>query len=158
METNPAILAAREKLKAKFSDVRTGGKGTSRRKKRVVHVTGVNDEKKLQGYFKRIGAQPIPGIEEVNMFHNNGDVTHFKNPKFLAAIAANTFVISGPSETKPFQDMMMKDPRIIQHLGMENMEMLKKAAEKMGLGSAGSTEDDDVPDLVGDNFEEVSKH
>ena len=155
METNPAILAAREKLKAKFSDVRTGGKGTTRRKKRVVHVNSANDDKKLQGYFKRIGAQPIQGIEEVNMFHINGTVTHFPNPKFLAAIAANTFVVTGPSENKPLQDL---PARVFTQIGSESIELLKKMMMQQGAaGSAGSTEDDDVPDLVGENFEEVSK-
>jgi nascent polypeptide-associated complex subunit beta len=43
----------------------------------------------------------IPGIEEVNMFKEDGTVIHFTNPKVQASIGANTFSVSGHSETKP---------------------------------------------------------
>jgi len=41
-----------EKLKKLQDEVRTGGKGTARRKKKVVHRTAVSDDKKLQGVLK----------------------------------------------------------------------------------------------------------
>jgi nascent polypeptide-associated complex subunit beta len=59
-----------------------GGKGTVRRK--VVRKTKgmtAQDDKKLQGALKKLNVQPIPGVEEVNMFREDGNVLHFTAPK-----------------------------------------------------------------------------
>lgn len=102
----------------------------------------------------------IPGIEEVNIFQDES-VIHFVNPKVQASIAANTWVVSGPSQTKKLQDIL---PSIINQLGPEKMNLaqLKKLAEqyqkKDNLGGIAEEEDDDVPELVeGESFEEASK-
>ena len=39
------------------------------------------DDKKLQGALKKLNVQPIPGVEEVNMFREDGNVLHFSAPK-----------------------------------------------------------------------------
>jgi len=39
------------------------------------------DDKKLQAALKKLGAQPIAGVEEVNMFREDGNVLHFTAPK-----------------------------------------------------------------------------
>lgn len=39
------------------------------------------DDKKLQGALKKLNVQPIPGVEEVNMFREDGNVLHFSTPK-----------------------------------------------------------------------------
>jgi nascent polypeptide-associated complex subunit beta len=70
-----------EKLAKLQASVRIGGKGTPRRKvKKVVKSSGA-DDKKLQATLKKLNVQPIGGIEEVNMFKNDGHVIHFKSPK-----------------------------------------------------------------------------
>ncbi|XP_022257213.1 transcription factor BTF3 homolog 4-like [Limulus polyphemus] len=89
-----------EKLSKLQAQVRIGGKGTARRKKKVIHRTATTDDKKLQGSLKKLGVNNIPGIEEVNMFKNDGTVIHFNNPKVQASLTANTFAINGHSETK----------------------------------------------------------
>ena len=77
-----------------------------------------------------------------------------------ASIAANTYIISGPSETKPLQELL---PSIVSQLGMDNLSQLQNmAAQAGGPGAATIPEgdeddDDDVPDLVEGNFEEVSE-
>jgi nascent polypeptide-associated complex subunit beta len=81
METNPAILAAREKLKARMKATQTGGTGSVRRKKQTSHKASGADDKKLQGTIKKLGVHPIAAIEEVNMFLADGNVIHFENPK-----------------------------------------------------------------------------
>jgi nascent polypeptide-associated complex subunit beta len=155
MESNPEILAARAKLMAKFGGdaSRAGG---IRRTKRPSHKAGAGtDDKKLQGTFKKLGCHPIPQIEEVNMFMENGQVIHFKHPKMQASIPANVFVVSGHSESKPLQDLL---PGIAPQLGAENLMALKKIAEQaFAAQAAGKEGSDDVPDLVEGNFEEVSK-
>ncbi|CAN4084948.1 unnamed protein product [Withania somnifera] len=129
--------------------VRTGGKGTMRRKKKAVHKTTTTDDKRLQSTLKRIGVNAIPAIEEVNIFKEDV-VIQFINPKEL-------------------QDIL---PQIIHQLGPDNLENLKKLAEqfqKQAPGAAASTDvagdavtaqedDDDVPELVaGETFEAAAE-
>lgn len=59
-----------------------GGKGTVRRKiVRKTKPSTAQDDKKLQGALKKLNVQPIPGVEEVNMFREDGNVLHFSTPK-----------------------------------------------------------------------------
>ena len=55
-----------QKLQKQAQQVRTGGKGSARRKKKVVHRTATTDDKKLQTSLKKLGVNNIPGIEEVS--------------------------------------------------------------------------------------------
>jgi len=47
-----------EKLKKMQNAVRIGGKGTPRRKKKVVHATAATDDKKLQSSLKKLSVSP----------------------------------------------------------------------------------------------------
>ncbi|KRX61169.1 Transcription factor BTF3 -like protein 4 [Trichinella patagoniensis] len=150
----------RDKLKAMQSVVRIGGKGTARRKKKVVHKTATTDDKKLHSNLKKLAVNSIPGIEEVNMIKDDGTVIHFNNPKVQASVAANTFAISGHAESKQITEMI---PGILNQLGTESLDHLKRLAGSVG-GQPGKKEnlianevelDDEVPDLVG-NFDEPS--
>ncbi|ONI09551.1 hypothetical protein PRUPE_5G244600 [Prunus persica] len=152
----------REKLMKMAGAVRTGGKGSMRRKKKAVHKTTTTDDKRLQSTLKRIGVNAIPAIEEVNIFKDDV-VIQFINPKVQASIAANTWVVSGSPQTKKLQDIL---PSIISHL--DNLDNLKKLAEQFqkqapgGGGGGGTTaqedDDDDVPELVaGETFEAAAE-
>jgi nascent polypeptide-associated complex subunit beta len=153
---------ARAKMIAKRfggADSSTGGKGSVRRKKKVAsRATSAQSDAKLGTTLKKLGATNIPGIEEVNFFKEDGKVIHFKNPKVQAAIAANTYIISGPSETKPLQELL---PSIVSQLGMDNFSQLQNMAQGAGgqaaIPEGEEDDDDDVPDLVEGNFEEVSE-
>lgn len=144
--------------------VRTGGKGTVRRKRKAAHKATAADDKKLGATLKKLGVTPIPGVEEVNLFKADGQVIHFTSPKVQASIASNTFAVSGFNQTKSLQELL---PGIINQLGPDNLANLKQIAEsytaaqrnaKAAAAANGEDEedDDDVPDLV-DNFEDVSK-
>merc|ERR1719471_2378117 len=105
--TVPAdVQAARDKLKARFENVRTGGKGTVRRTKVAKHQSHGADDKQLQAQLKRLGVNSIPGIEEVNMFTESGSVIHFSSPKVQASVSANTYVIAGHSENKKLEELL----------------------------------------------------
>merc|ERR1712142_103203 len=118
----------------------------------------------------------IPGIEEVNMFRDDGHVAHFNNPKVQASLAANTFAITGHAETKLVTEFL---PQIINQLGPDSLRHLYPGA---GRGKDGGVDDDDdgiggilngghrphpgtivedddedVPELV-DNFDAPSKN
>jgi len=141
--------------------VRIGGKGTARRKKKVVHRTATTDDKKLQSSLKKLPVNNIPGIEEVNMIKDDGTVIHFNNPKVQASLAANTFAVTGHAENKQITEML---PGILNQLGAESLTHLKRLASNVTGGGTGAMEpgledddDDEVPDLV-ENFDEVSKN
>ncbi|CAK9034518.1 Transcription factor BTF3 homolog 4 (Basic transcription factor 3-like 4), partial [Durusdinium trenchii] len=88
----------------RFNAVRTGGKGTARRTKLSKHASNGADDKQLQAQLKRLGVNNIPGIEEVNMFKEDGQVLHFATPKVQASVGANTYVISGHAENKKLEE------------------------------------------------------
>merc|ERR1711894_421151 len=136
-----------------------GGKGTVRRKKKVVHRTATTDDKKLQSSLKKLSVNNIPGIEEVNMIKDDGTVIHFNNPKVQASLAANTFAVTGHGENKQITDLL---PGILNQLGAESLTHLKKLASNVpsgadgldgGMGEAGKDDDDDLVE----NFDEASK-
>ena len=174
MATEAEIAEARKKMIAKRfggANAQTGGKGTARRKKKTTsRSSSAQADAKLSTTLKKLGATNIPGIEEVNLFKDDGRVVHFTNPKVQASIGANTYVVSGNSETKPLQDLL---PSIVGQLGMENLSQLQNFASAAqaggmpgmggmpGAGGAGGDDsdddDDDVPDLVDGNFEVVSE-
>ncbi|KAK4751027.1 hypothetical protein SAY87_004509 [Trapa incisa] len=135
------------------------------RKHKAVHKTTTTDDKKLQSTLKRIGVNAIPAIEEVNIFKDDV-VIQFMNPKVQASIAANTWVVSGTPQTKKLQEIL---PGILNQLGADNLDNLKKLAEQYqkkgtasagdGAAAAGQEEDDDeVPELVaGETFEAAAE-
>ncbi|KAL5706433.1 hypothetical protein ACHQM5_024601 [Ranunculus cassubicifolius] len=88
-----------DKLKRMAGAVRTGGKGSMRRKKKALHKSNTTDDKRLQTTLKRIGLNTIPAIEEVNIFQDD-TVIQFQNPRVQASVAANTWVITGTPQTK----------------------------------------------------------
>merc|ERR1712203_973929 len=153
-----------EKLKKLQAQVRVGGKGTARRKKKVVHRTATTDDKKLQSSLKKLSVNNIPGIEEVNMIKDDGTVIHFNNPKVQASLAANTFAVTVHAENKQITEML---PGILNQLGAESLTHLKRLASNVGGAGVGGAmeaannmeeeDDDEVPDLV-ENFDEVSKN
>lgn len=155
MPFNPEKL---EKFLAKKGDSRTGGKGSVRRKHKAVRKNASQDDKRLKTVLNKLNVRDIPAIEEVNLFKDDGNVIHFAAPKVQASIAANTYVVSGAAETKKLQELL---PNIISQLGPDNLEDLKKIyaqyANGEGAPGAADDDDDDVPGLVDENFEDVSK-
>ncbi|KAJ3113855.1 Nascent polypeptide-associated complex subunit beta [Phlyctochytrium bullatum] len=145
---NPEKLA---KLQAQAAAVRIGGKGTPRRKVKKVVKSAGSEDKKLQATLKKLNPQPIPQIEEVNMFKSDGSVLHFATPKVQASISANTFIITGHAEQKDLTELV---PGILSQLGPESLNSLRRLAEsyqkqQAAAGASGSGDnDDEVPELV----------
>ena len=78
-----------------------------------------------------------------------------------ASTPSNTYVVSGTVETKQLFELI---PQILNQLGPESMDKLRKYAENIQAGQTGATQtieeededdDDEVPDLV-ENFEEAA--
>merc|ERR1719327_1297054 len=119
---NPALA----RLQA---SVRIGGKGTVRRKKKVVHKTTTTDNKRLQNTLKRLGINSIPAIEEVDLFMDH-------------------------AETKKLQDLF---PGILNQVDKSVLPSLKKIADEYqqsgGAEGEDSDDDDAIPDLVPQTFD-----
>lgn len=64
-----------------MSDVFKASKGAPRRA--VVQKSRGPDvgDKKLQAALKKLNVAPFQGVEEVNMFNDDGSVLHFSAPK-----------------------------------------------------------------------------
>ncbi|CAG9329903.1 unnamed protein product [Blepharisma stoltei] len=147
---DPEVIQARAKLAAKFGDkARLGGKGSMKRKQKIVHKSSSVDDKKLKSSLKKLGVQPLPAIEEVNFFKDDSTVQHFENPEVQANVKDNFFLISGKNEVKAIKDLM---PGIITQLGPKNMDFLKEFVQ-----AAKKDDKEEVPELVGDkNFEDIA--
>lgn len=53
-----------EKLAKMAAQVRTGGKGSVRRKKKAIHKTTTTDDKRLQNTLKRLGVNNVCQMPE----------------------------------------------------------------------------------------------
>lgn len=137
-----------EKLQKLAGSVRTGGKGTVRRKKKAVHRASTNSDNKLQNTLKRLGCNMIPGIEEVLMFNEDNTAIAFNNPKVQASIGANTYVVSGPAQHKTAQEAIAA---MFGGMSSANIQQLMQQMQAMQAMQGGG-DDDDVPELVG-NFD-----
>ncbi|VUZ41626.1 unnamed protein product [Hymenolepis diminuta] len=149
-----ARLERIQALKPLSEQARIGGKGTARRKRKVVHKTAATDDKKLQATLKKLGLNPIPSIEEVNMYKADGTMLHFKNPRVQASPHANMFAVSGLAENKSLNDLF---PNMMSQLetAKQRLSKMSETAQDENKDAA-EDDDDDVPDLVGD-FEETAK-
>ena len=112
-------------LQKMAAQVRTGGKGSVRRKRKVVHHNSEANDQRLQQSLHNLGMNQIGAIEEANLFHEDGTVTHFTNPRVMASVEANIVSISGKPEKKQLQELF---PGIINQLGIEN---LSRVAEQL---------------------------
>jgi nascent polypeptide-associated complex subunit beta len=160
------------KLQRLAAGVRTGGKGSVRRKSKKARTALPVDDKRLQSTLKKLQLNQLPGIEEVNIVRDSNFIS-FKSPKVQAQISANTYVVSGTAETKPLSELMSSalgggggagaDMAQVQAM-MEQLKATGKLpanfeAELAGAAAGEDDEgDDDVPDLVdSSNFEEAAK-
>ncbi|MCL7036935.1 hypothetical protein MKW94_010202 [Papaver nudicaule] len=134
----------RDKLMKMAGAVRTGGKGSVRRKKKAVHKTTTTDDKRLQSTLKRVGVNSIPAIEEVNIFKDDS-VIQFLNPKGnhneRCSNSINSTWLLSYTE---LQDIL---PGIINQLGPDNLDNLRKLAEQFkaqqGAGAAAAAQEED---------------
>lgn len=128
-----------------------------RRKRRVTKTSG-NEDKKVQMNLRRLGVQPIPGIDEVNLFMEDDEtVMNFKNPKVQAAVPSNTFAVTGTPTEKKINELL---PGVLTQVDQKTLlnyiTKMKTAAEDVNNTPAVEGETEGIPELVPD-FEEVSE-
>ena len=154
MNEQEKVLEARKKLAAKFgsSSTRLGGKGTMKRKVKVVHKSGTGDDKKTKGLIKKLGAQPLPEISEINIFTNDNQVIQFKNPEVFGSLQNQTFIVTGNPETKDLKDCLAD---VLTQLTPQQLDKLKKDNLGVEPKAQDAQDKDEAPELV--NFEDESK-
>jgi nascent polypeptide-associated complex subunit beta len=138
------------KLKKLEASVRTGGKGSVRRKRKAVHRSGNAGNQKLQVAFQRLGLQQLDAIDEVNMFKEDGTVLNFQQPTTSANVQSRTFVVQGTPQQKTVQELL---PGILTQMGPEGIQSLQSAMGAASAAEGADGDDDDVPDLV-ESFDE----
>lgn len=76
-----------EKLAKLQATERLGGKGTPRRKVKKSTKSSasssaayIENDKKIATALKKVNAQMIPGLEEVNLFKQDGNIIHIARP------------------------------------------------------------------------------
>ena len=89
------------------------------------------------------------------MFKEDNTVIHFKKPTIQFSVQENLLVVTGNHDTKDLKELM---PEIMKQVGVQQFEYLKNMMGQMNpVKESAAEDDDDVPDLVGTNFEEASK-
>jgi nascent polypeptide-associated complex subunit beta len=101
-----------------------------------------SDAKKIEATLKKFSCSNLPGIEEVNMFKEDGNVIHFKNPKVTASPTSNTFTVSGHNDVKKITEI----PGVLNQLGLEGLQGLQQWAKSQGLGSEPVAKKQDLND------------
>ncbi|TIA90038.1 hypothetical protein E3P99_01748 [Wallemia hederae] len=154
-----------QKLQRMQNASRAGGKNAPRRKQ-VRKPRSEADDQKVQAALKKINVQHIPGIDEVNMFKEDGNVIHFSKPIVHSAANANTTAVYGRAQNKELTELV---PGILPQLGADSLANLKRLAEQyqqltqsqqqQALNKAKEEDngDDDVPDLV-ENFDNADEN
>jgi len=154
---NEAATVNRERLlrlQRLSEQVRMGGKGSMRRKKKATGVRpGATDDKKLQAVIKRLALSQIPQIDEINMFKDDGTVLTFALPKLQANISANTYVLSGSAPQQRRLEELLDDVGVLSQLGPENLAHIQQLMQQL---STQEKQSDDVPQVPDADFEAVA--
>ena len=146
------VLDARKKLAEKFSQtsIRIGGKGTPKRKIKVVHHSSGGADKQTKEVIKKLQAQPLQDLSEVNLFTNDMKVLQFANPEVYGNIPNQTFIVCGEHVEKNLKDNF---PEFITQMSPAQLSQFKNLAAPQAAAALGKA--DEAPQLV--NFEEESK-
>ena len=76
-ETSPML----EKLRAMAKQVRTGGKGSVRRKNKVIHHSAGDDEKKVSQFIQQNNCHQLPSVQVIDIMKNDANFLEFNKPK-----------------------------------------------------------------------------
>ncbi|KAA6381298.1 MAG: hypothetical protein EZS28_023174, partial [Streblomastix strix] len=113
-----------EQLRAMADAVRTGGKGSVRRKIKAVHKITQDDEKLVEQFIQSNNLRNIPSIDQIEMVRSDNNAMVFNSPKVHMNRQANTTVIKGKYELKPCTKDVLPQDRL-----RELQELLRQAPE-----------------------------
>ena len=120
MNDSEKVNEARRKLKEKFG--KTEKVGGMRRKHKAEHKTQTGGDKKVKDVIKKLGAQPLPDISDVNLFTDDNQVIQFKGAEVYGSFQNQTIVVSGQPEKKDIKDCFAD---IVTQLSPEQLMKMK---------------------------------
>ena len=116
----------KKKLEQKFGKInRMGGKGTVRTVPNKKAKKGT-DDKNIKSLVNKLGAQPLPEIQCVNLFTSDDQVIRIEKPEVFGSFQNKTIICSGKNEKVPLKDCLAD---VISEIPPKQMEKLK--AEKV---------------------------
>jgi len=119
--------------------VRIGGKGSMRRKKKVIPKS--QDEAKIQTVLKKISSKEIDDVEEANFFMEDNSILNFKKPKIVAQVNSNTVAVFGTPVKKELRELF---PDILSQMGPEDAQFL---GNLQGNKEETGKKQDDIPEM-----------
>jgi len=146
MDANDKVNEARLKLKEKFGKAeKVGG---MKRKHKAEHKAASGGDKRVKEIIKKLGAQPLPDISEINLFTNDNQVIQFKGAEVYGSFQNQTIIVSGQSETKHLKDCFAD---VVTQLSPQQLLGLKD----LHTGKDSGDDKQAKPDLA--NFEDEAK-
>ena len=147
MDDKDKVNEARRKLKEKFGKAeKVGG---MRRKHKAEHKAQSGGDKRVKEVVKKLGAQPLPDISDVNLFTDDNKVIQFKGAEVYGSFQNQTIIVSGQPEKKDLKDCFAD---VVTQLSPEQLKNLKD----LHVGApAEEKKAETKPELV--NFEEEAQ-
>ena len=147
MDEKDKVQQARDKLKEKFGKAQKVG-GMKRKYKADAKPQSGSD-KKVKEIVKKLGAQPLPDISDINLFTADNKVIQFKNADVYGSFQNQTIIVSGQPQTNDLKDCFAD---VVTQLSPDQL----KGFKDLHTGAVAGESKDKKPDLV--NFEdEASK-
>lgn len=147
MDENDKVNEARKKLKEKFGKAeKIGG---MKRKHKAEHKTQSSNDRKVKDVIKKLGAQPLPDISDINLFTDDNKVIQFKGAEVYGSFQNQTIIVSGQPQTNDLKDCFAD---VITQLSPEQLRGFKDFATAPQTIDVDS---DKKPGLV--NFEDEAK-
>lgn len=146
MDDKDKVNEARRKLKEKFGKAeKVGG---MKRKHKAEAKPQAGSDKKIKDIIKKLGAQPLPDISDINLFTNDNKVIQFKNAEVYGSFQNQTIIVSGNPETNDLKDCFAD---VVTQLSPEQL----KGFKDLHTGAQSTAPKTEKPELV--NFEDEAK-
>eukprot|EP01100_Stratorugosa_tubuloviscum_P008807 TRINITY_DN367_c0_g1_i1.p1 TRINITY_DN367_c0_g1~~TRINITY_DN367_c0_g1_i1.p1 ORF type:complete len:169 (+),score=91.44 TRINITY_DN367_c0_g1_i1:40-507(+) len=118
--------------------IKTGGKGTVRRKKKVVSKAAAttNEDKNFLNNLKRLSFAPIK-VEEVIFFKGTESASTFEKPTVLGTQGYTCYAVSGQMKEIPYEEASKK---------IDFSNQLKQLSSQLGDNQLGDNLDE-IPNL-----------
>ena len=144
MDDREKVNEARRKLKEKFGKAeKVGG---MKRKHKAEHKAQGGSDKRVKEVVKKLGAQPLPDISDVNLFTDDNMVIQFKGAEVYGSFQNQTIIVSGQPEKNSLKDCFAD---VVTQLSPEQLMKLKDQHVTVG------GEKETKPELV--NFNEEAE-
>lgn len=146
MDDKEKMSEARKKLEKKFG--KTEKVGGMKRKYKADAKPQTGSDKKVKEIVKKLGAQPLPDISDINLFTADNKVIQFKGADVYGSFQNQTIIVSGTPEMNDLKDCFAD---VVTQLSPEQLKGLKD----LHTGAQAPASKDAKPDLV--NFEEAAQ-